>query len=185
MRPVVVLVLGRPASGKTTLARLLGRALGAPVVAKDDLKELLFEALGSGDRAWSRRLGLAGFDLLDHVIDLQLAGGGPFLVESPFDAAIAGPRFAERAARFDVRWLQVRCTAPREVLLHRFAERAASGTRHPGHVDERNLEEFAASLEVPRQEVFDLPGPVIEVDTSLEAPATVVERVLAAIEGLG
>ena len=57
--------------------------------------------------------------------------------------------------------MQVRCTAPQEVLIRRFAERAAT-FRHVGHVDARNLEEYRASLAVPRQEVFDLGGPVLE-----------------------
>ena len=172
---MAVLVLGRPAAGKSRVAEAVGRRFGLPVVAKDAVKELLFDALGTGDRAWSQRLGRATFDLLDHVIDLQLAGGGPFVVDSAFDAERAGPRFAERARRFDVGWVQIRCTAPREVLLRRFAERAATD-RHPGHVDGAGLDEFAASLDTLRREVFDLPGPVLETDTSIEPTEDLLAR---------
>jgi predicted kinase len=53
----MVLVTGPPASGKTTLARPLASHLGLPLLGKDTIKEALFDALGVGDRAWSRRLG--------------------------------------------------------------------------------------------------------------------------------
>jgi predicted kinase len=39
-------------AGKTTLARKLAPALELPLIARDDLKESLFETLG-----WSQRLG--------------------------------------------------------------------------------------------------------------------------------
>ncbi|WP_051367918.1 AAA family ATPase [Hamadaea tsunoensis] len=38
----IVLVNGLPGSGKTTLAGLLGKALGVPVIGKDALKEALY-----------------------------------------------------------------------------------------------------------------------------------------------
>jgi predicted kinase len=53
----LILVTGPPASGKTTLAQPLARQLGVPLLGKDTVKEALFDTLGTGDRAWSRRLG--------------------------------------------------------------------------------------------------------------------------------
>jgi predicted kinase len=55
----IVVVCGPPASGKTTLARAIADDLRLPLLSKDAVKEVLFDALGSGDRAWSLRVGLA------------------------------------------------------------------------------------------------------------------------------
>jgi predicted kinase len=156
----VVLVVGRPAAGKSTVAAAIGRRFGLPVLAKDDVKEVLFDALGTGDRAWSIRLGRATFELLDLLIERMLQAGASFVVDAAFDAAVAGPRLASSQQRYGFDAVQVHCTAPRAVLLDRFASRAAAD-RHPGHVDAANLDEFAASLDVPRQERFDLAGPVL------------------------
>ena len=55
MRALVV-VTGAVASGKTTVAVPLARALGLPLLAKDTVKEALFDSLGTGDPDWSKRL---------------------------------------------------------------------------------------------------------------------------------
>lgn len=57
----VVLITGPPASGKTTLARNLAERLNLPVLAKDRIKETLFDAL---DDAPTDVLGKASFQLL-------------------------------------------------------------------------------------------------------------------------
>jgi hypothetical protein len=49
-----VVVSGLPGSGKTTLGRRLARALGLPLIDKDDILERLFETKGIGDTAWRR-----------------------------------------------------------------------------------------------------------------------------------
>jgi predicted kinase len=50
---VTIVVSGRPATGKTTLAIAVGRALGAPVFSRDPLMDVLFD----GWLGWPRLLG--------------------------------------------------------------------------------------------------------------------------------
>ena len=157
----VVLVVGRPAAGKSVVAAAIGACFDLPVVAKDDIEEGLFDTIGTGDRECSKRLGRATFALLDREVEQLLRVGATFVVDAAFDVALAGAHLHALHERFGFDSVQVRCTAPQEVLIRRFAERAAT-FRHAGHVDARNLEEYRASLAVPRQEVFDLGGPVLE-----------------------
>jgi predicted kinase len=150
----LTLVTGPPASGKTTLARPLAAQLGLPLLAKDTVKEALFDSLGTGDRAWSRRLGGASYAVL-----LALAADLPAAVlDANFYPAHAA---AVRAAC--PRPIEVFCRCPAEEVERRFLQRAA--TRHPGHVD-RTLGPELRGLLAAGPRPLNLGGPVLEVDTS-------------------
>jgi predicted kinase len=165
---LLVVVSGPPASGKTTVSRALAEALGIPHVARDAIKENLFDTLGTGDREWSRQLGRASWSLLLRVMDWVLATGGPALVENNF-LPDAGDEIRQYLRDHRYRAVEVVCEAPTDVLLERFRNRAQDGSRHPGHVDHipARLEEFRLSLERRPAAIGGLGlGPVQIVDTS-------------------
>jgi hypothetical protein len=80
----IVLVTGPPASGKTFVAGLVADGLGLPLIAKDAIKETLFETLGAGDVAWSQQLGRATFALVRWALECQLEGRRPVVVDGNF-----------------------------------------------------------------------------------------------------
>lgn len=123
------------------------------------MKEILYEQIGAGDRAWSQALGRAAFTLLFHSLDQVLRAGHDAIVEGNFTPGIAEAEF-ERLPLF--RALQVFCAAPEALLLDRFAMRR----RHPGHVDEVVLEEMRAGATFLRSRPLEIGGELIELDTS-------------------
>jgi predicted kinase len=160
---VLVVVTGPPASGKTSLAQALAHELGLPWISKDALKETLYDALGSGEEL-EPRLEEAARRLLLTVAEQQLASGLSAIVESNFDRD-ADPAPPERLWReHATRVVQIHCRGEGTQLLERFAERAASDERHPGHED--RPEEVRDDLERGRWDPLDLPGELIEVDPS-------------------
>ena len=168
--PLLVVVTGAPAAGKTTLARALAGKLGLPLIAKDDIKETLFDALGVGDREWSRRLGRATFDVQFRVLDELLEAGCSVVAEGNFSAA--EPFGALPPARI----VQVFCSAPRQILLERFRQRT---DRHPGHVDDVTLQELGARLSADEWPVLAIGGELVVVDTTsfTDGVDPLVERV--------
>ena len=155
---LLVVVTGPPAAGKTTVAEGLAVELGAALVTKDGIKETLFDALGTGDREWSRALGRATFEILFARVAAELRAGRPVVAEANFDASAAAGFAALPAARI----VQVHCSAGPAVLLERYRTR----DRHPGHLDDEILDEVRAAIEGDRHAPLALGGGLISLDTS-------------------
>jgi len=126
-------VSGPPASGKTTLARRLAGDLGWPLLAKDDFKESLFDALGTGDAAWSRRLSEAAVAAQLAAARALVLAGQAVVVEGNFRPERHGPVLGSIARAAGALLLQVACEAAPAELDARLAARATTGGRHPGH----------------------------------------------------
>jgi predicted kinase len=126
----LTIILGTPASGKTTLARRLAEDLSLACLCKDDVKEALFDSIGTGDRDWSRLLSEASFAVLGRLAGVQLALGRSLIVEGNWRAAHAPVlRAALEAAAAHA--IQIWCCAEPSEIVRRFTERE----RHAGHLD--------------------------------------------------
>ncbi len=164
-RPLVVIVTGPPASGKSTLAPRLAAGLGLPYLSKDLFKETLFDELGWSDREWSVRLGHASMALLYRTAAELLRARQSVVLESPFYAEWDTQEFRKLEARFGCRFAQVVCCASGPTLVERFRRRVGTPERHPGHTDAASLEPMLARLLHERWDALELAGPVFRVDT--------------------
>jgi ATPase family associated with various cellular activities (AAA) len=166
-----VLVAGPPGSGKTTLAGPLAAKLGLPLIAKDAIKEVLMQTLGSpASVAESRVLGRAAVETMLTIA--QTAPGA--VLESNF-APYSVPLLQSLPGEI----IEVRCQCPRELALARYRKRTAA--RHPGHLDdlrdEAELwnEELVTPLRLGTVVEVDTSGPV-EVDALAEKIAAIAAR---------
>jgi predicted kinase len=156
MEPLLVIVSGPPAAGKTSIAVPLAERLGLPLLAKDALKETLHDSLGGEGRAWSQRLGIATFDLMFRVLAELLANGC---------SAVAEGNFTRRElflALPPARLVEVHVTAPPEVLRERYASRPQ---RHVVHYDREVVDEVPERAAAGEWNPLGL-GQTIIVDTT-------------------
>ena len=153
---LIVAVTGPPSAGKSTLAVPLAHALGLPLLAKDTVKEALFDELGSSDHDASRSRALS--DAAYRVIASLL---------ERFPAAVIDmnlpPEWVPTFTALAARPLQVFCRCPQAELERRLVARATA--RHPVHNDDVVLDEVRTQG-VRGAEPAGLNGPLLEVDTS-------------------
>ena len=152
-KPYVV-VSGPPASGKSTVAPVLARRLGLPLVAKDTIKDAMMRRLPVPDVETSRQVGGA-------AVAVMLA----VAAESPVGAVIESNFFRSKAiadlTALPGHVVEVFCRCRRDVAAARYAARA--GTRAPGHFDHDRHPDELWNDEV--SEPVAGPWPLIEVDT--------------------
>ena len=178
-RPLLLVVSGAPASGKTSIAEELASRLRIPVVSKDTFKETLYETIGADD-ALEPAIERAGLALLFSVVESQLDAGISVVAESNFDARSDLEPIRRLARERELRLVQVHCRRDRERLLERFVGRLEEGRRHPGHGDEpEDVEEVRAKLDAGVWDPLDLPGELFEFDKDEDDLDALVGRIRA------
>lgn len=166
-RPSLVLVRGKPGSGKTTLARRLSEtdALGLQVLHRDAIKAGLVESHGRETPEVRAAIVPRSFDLFFQTIELWLRAGVSLIAEHGLTY-----QWHEKPLRALIplaRTVVVSCDPPDEVAARRFImrERAIGGHRpdyHPPAIERMEQGTF----DWRRFDPFDLGVPELRVDTT-------------------
>ena len=162
--PVLVFFTGWSGAGKSTLARAVAARRAWPLLAKDEIKEPLFAALGVRDRAWSKTLSAAAYAVMFALARRHLGSGLSVVLEGNFEAAAATTLDA-LITDTGASALQVHCRADPALLLARFERRMAEGIRHPGHDDAALLAEQRELHANGRQEPLATQARLLALDT--------------------
>jgi predicted kinase len=162
---MLIIVTGLPCSGKTNLGRNISSQFKIPFISKDGFKERLFDSLGYSDRAWSKKLSGASYEMMFYVLEELLVVGQSCVLEANFDPQLHSEPLARITEKHQTRVVQIHCVTQPEILLERFKTRWKNGERHPGHADEVMLPEMEVLV---KQKILplELDGSVFELDTT-------------------
>lgn len=174
-----IIVTGIPASGKSTLAKELGKRLDLPVFSKDAVKERLYDTLGFQSREEKIRLGIAAMNIMYDIAEQMMKCGKPFLLENNFEnESKDGLIRILKAYRCKV--LTITLTGDYQVIYQRFVKRNTSPDRHRGHVvndcypekvplKEASLlsyQDFTEGIKTRGMDRFTINGPSLRIDTT-------------------
>src|SRR5258708_6005402 len=161
--PQLIIVTGRPAAGKSTIAQWLAQELKLPWVSKDSVREVLFEQLGWQDRPWAQKLGRASLELMFYFAQAQFQVGGSLILDNAFDPVPSTPRFQALQHQYNLNIIQIICNSDRDTLFERFVARSQSGKRHPGHGDAAVLDSLSTHLAQESSPQMELESTVVNV----------------------
>jgi len=155
--PTLIVVSGRPGTGKTTLAHRLARRIGCPAVCRDEIKEGMVHATPGFEPAPSDELTLRTLPIFFSVLRLLLEAGVTTVVEAAFQDRIWRPHLEPLLPLASLRI--VHCDVADAVAAERRNRRTAAEPTRRAHADAHVAPGFVAlSLDVPRIEVDTTDG---------------------------
>lgn len=178
-----ILVTGIPATGKSTMARVISERLKLPVISKDAIKELLFDNVGFQSRTEKVNLGIASMEIMYYAAGQLMRAGQPFILENNFEYS-SEYGIKNLLEKYQCPVLTITLTGDYKVIYQRFLERESSPDRHRGHVandcypekkgnNPKNAnvktisyENFAYGIERRGFDAFYVGGEQIKVDTT-------------------
>ena len=120
-KPKCVIVTGRPGSGKTTLAKMLGERLWMPVISRDEIKEGYVNTFGVKHDQLPPDTNRVVSNLFFEIVDHYLLSMVSIVIEAAFQHKVWQPRIpriVEIANPF-----MVVCTVDGEVAAQRHLQR--------------------------------------------------------------
>ena len=165
-KPLLIVVTGRPASGKTTLAHTLAKQIHCPALCRDEFKEGFVNTTNGSHDTLDDDVNREIYETFFQVVELMISKRISLVVEAAFQHKLWAPKLEplQNLSRMSV----LICTVDPILAKARFLERiVADPTRKRFHGDQsahREKEGSQATLGIydpPR-----LSTPTLSVDTT-------------------
>ena len=171
MNKKIIIVEGYLASGKSTFALSLSKAIGAPYLIKDTFKSALCKNIEITNRSESSKFSVVTFDAMMYVVERLMEMGCPVIIEGNF--APSGMKKIDEAGEikrlietYEYQSLTYKFKGDTKVLHKRFVEREATAER--GQANKLGFEVKYEDFDrwCQKLDPFDVGGEVIEVETT-------------------
>src|SRR2546428_4710314 len=158
-QPTLLIVSGPSGSGKTQLSHALASAIGCPAILRDEIKEGMVHAQGSGfSPSVGDELTRRTYPLFFEIVRRLLEGGVTVVAEAAFKDVVWRQGLEPLSSLATLRI--IRCVVSDDVARERRLRRMAVPTR-AAHADVERLD-----IRASRFDAISLPTPTLVVDTT-------------------
>lgn len=162
--PVLILVNGAAATGKTTISKAISARFSIPYYSKDDFRSLLIDVLGTGDIKWIKKLGHASAEVFRSIMEKSLSNGQSLIIDQVFFSEIISPFIRKLKVKYKFTVIQVFCMCNPDVAFERYVRRSKSKLRNKGFKEELRYQEVKQRL--ISWKPAEVGGRLITIDTT-------------------
>ena len=165
IKPLLIVVTGRPASGKTTLSRLLSKEMRCPLLSRDEFKEGYVNTFRSSQAELPSEAAMDIYETYFQTAGLLLSSNISIVLEAAFQHKLWQPGLVPLMNLADIR--MVICEIAPELAKQRFIHRMhEDADREKYHGDQDELARTADESLVISYHAPDMPVPTLRVDTT-------------------
>ncbi|MFK0047930.1 AAA family ATPase [Streptomyces sp. NPDC090741] len=164
-RPILGVVSGPPATGKTTLAHSLAHELGCPAIIRDEIKQGMVMSAAAHQPGGDDPLNIPAMHAFFDTLSVLLQAGVTLVAEAAYQDRLWRPGLEPLTKIADLRI--IRCTTPAPTIIERMTARADSDPHRAAHGDRELLADIATGAYSPEGFVgISLDAPTLVVDTA-------------------
>jgi predicted kinase len=123
-KPLLMVVTGSPASGKTTFAHILADKIHCPLLSRDELKEGLINTLNLAHTQLDKSVDLHVYDTFFETIDLLISKGISIIVEAAFQDKLWRPKLLNLLDKAEIKIII--CKTQFDLIKKRFTNRLSN-----------------------------------------------------------
>ncbi len=160
-KPLLLIITGEPASGKTTLAHELSSRLHCPLLSRDEIKEGYVNTFNRSHEQMDSAVNWHVYETFFDAIELFIAKDISIIVEAAFQDKLWKPKLLSLADRATVKIIL--CNPTPEVARNRFEKRLQTDPgRKRFHGDDLHIVTNEVSTFLP----LNMNSPTMVVDTT-------------------
>jgi len=161
-KPLLVVITGRPASGKTTLAHILSKDIKLPLLSRDEPKEGYINAMGVHHNNVGNSVDWHIYETFFQTINLLISQGVSLIIEAAFQHKLWKYRLPDFLEKADVRIIV--CEINPALAKMRFTNRLSNDPNREKFHEDKSDEKLASLIEA--YERINIDTPMLAVDTS-------------------